>query len=289
MTRARLCEIVSQGERHDTASRLYDVLVIVMVAASVVPLMFKRWSDQMIDGDLYVTLFFCIDYAVRWVTADCARPEAKHPFLSYPLTPMAVIELASIVPVLYVHVLMVFAEPSIQLLRIARALRGLRLFRVITFNSNFQRILRVLRRERDVLCAVLIVGVAYIFASAIIMFSLEPSNFPTFFDAVYWATITLATVGYGDITPITELGRLVSMISSILGIAIIALPSGIITSGFVEEFQEDMRRRESEQDEELISLRNRLAQLREESKRRQELYEERQALEDYYGSYDDLR
>lgn len=286
MTRKRLYEIVTQGDRHDYVSKGYDAAVILMVAASVVPLMFKRWSDQMIGGDLAVTLFFCVDYVLRWITADYARPEAKHPFLTYVFTPMAVIELVSIVPVLYVHFLLTFTQPALQLLRTARALRGLRLMRVLPFNSNFQRILRVLRRERDVLGAVLMIGVAYIFASAIIMFSIEPLNFETFFDAVYWATITLTTVGYGDISPMTDLGRLISMISSVLGIAVIALPSGIITSGFIEEFQEDMRRRDEQQDQELVSLREHLSTLRKDAERERM---EREALESYYSNYEDLR
>ena len=286
MTRKRLYEIVAQGERRDYASKGYDVLVILMVAASVVPLMFKRWSDQMVEGDLLVTLFFGADYILRWVTADYARPKAKHPFLTYVFTPMAVVELVTIVPVLYVHALSTFATPALSLLRIARALRGLRLIRVLPFNSNFQRILRVLRRERAVLGAVLMIGVVYIFASAIIMFSIEPLNFDTFFDAVYWATITLTTVGYGDISPMTDLGRLVSMVSSVLGIAVIALPSGIITSGFIEEFQEDMRRRDEQQDQELVSLREHLSALRKEAERERL---EREALESYYSNYEDLR
>lgn len=286
MRRERLYQIVSRGQPNDYVSKGYDVLVVLMVAASVVPLMFKRWSDQMLSGDLAVTLFFCVDYLLRWITADYARPEAKHPFLTYIFTPMALIELVTIVPVLYVHILLTFTTPALPLLRIARALRGLRLMRVLPFYSNFQRILRVLHRERDVLIAVLIIGLGYILASAIIMFSIEPLNFDTFFDAVYWATITLTTVGYGDISPTTDLGRLISMISSVLGIAVIALPSGIITSGFIQEFQEDMRQRKERQEEELVSLRAHLTNLRKEAERERL---EREALESYYANYEDLR
>ena len=84
----------------------------------------------------------------------------------------------------------------------------------------------------------------------------------------------------------TDLGRLVSMVSSVLGIAVIALPSGIITSGFIEEFQEDMRRRDEQQDQELVSLREHLSALRKEAERERL---EREALESYYSNYEDLR
>ena len=78
-------------------------------------------------------------------------------------------------------------------------------------------------------------SVAYILVSALVIYNIEPESFETFFDAIYWATISLTTVGYGDIYPITTVGRVVTMVSSILGIAIIALPSGVITAGYLDE------------------------------------------------------
>lgn len=73
--------------------------------------------------------------------------------------------------------------------------------------------------------------------SALIMFNVEPDTFYTFFDAVYWATISLTTIGYGDIIPTTSIGRLITILSAFIGIAIIALPSGIITAGIMSEIQ----------------------------------------------------
>ena len=78
-------------------------------------------------------------------------------------------------------------------------------------------------------------AVAYILISALVIYNVEPESFETFFDAIYWATISLTTVGYGDIYPVTTIGRIVTMISSAFGIAIIALPSGVITAGYLAE------------------------------------------------------
>ena len=80
---------------------------------------------------------------------------------------------------------------------------------------------------------------AYILVSALIIYNVEPESFATFFDAVYWATISLTTVGYGDIYPVTTIGRIVTMASSVFGIAIIALPSGVITAGYMAEVNKD--------------------------------------------------
>ena len=74
--------------------------------------------------------------------------------------------------------------------------------------------------------------------TAIVVFNVEPDTFGTFFDALYWATVSLTTVGYGDIYPVSTIGRLLAMVSSIFGIAIVALPAGIITAGYMSAIGE---------------------------------------------------
>ena len=93
----------------------------------------------------------------------------------------------------------------------------------------------VFKSQKKPLVTVGCLAIAYVLISALVIFNVEPDSFETFFDAVYWATVSLTTMGYGDIYPITTIGRVVTMISSVFGIAIIALPSGIITAGFMEE------------------------------------------------------
>ena len=88
-----------------------------------------------------------------------------------------------------------------------------------------------------VLFAVLVLAVSYVFLSALLIFNVEPDTFNSFFDALYWAIISLSTIGYGDIYAHTVAGRLISMLSALMGIAVVALPSGIITAGFVEELR----------------------------------------------------
>ena len=90
-------------------------------------------------------------------------------------------------------------------------------------------------------------AVAYVLISALIIFNVEPDSFGNYFDAIYWATVSLTTMGYGDIYPVTAAGRVVTMISSIMGIAIVAMPAGIITSGFMDELNK--QKKESEDKE----------------------------------------
>ena len=78
----------------------------------------------------------------------------------------------------------------------------------------------------------------YIFVTALVMFNIEPDTFNSFFDAIYWATISLTTVGYGDVYATTSIGKFITMVSAILGIAIVALPAGIIIAGYQDELNE---------------------------------------------------
>ena len=100
-------------------------------------------------------------------------------------------------------------------------------------------------KERRVLLTVLGIAIFYVFITALIMFNAEPhinpytgaTTFGDFFDALYWATVTLTTVGYGDMIPVTDIGRFVSMLSALFGVAIIALPSGVITARYLDELR----------------------------------------------------
>ena len=85
--------------------------------------------------------------------------------------------------------------------------------------------------------AVCSLAVGYVLISALIIFNVEPDTFSNFFEAIYWATVSLTTMGYGDIYPVTTAGRIVTMVSSFVGIAIVALPAGIITAGYMEQIR----------------------------------------------------
>jgi voltage-gated potassium channel len=153
---------------------------------------------------------------------------------------MAIIDLLSILPGLNL------ISPSFKLLRLTRLLKIIRLLKVFRYSDKITMFLKVLQKERQVLLSVLMLALFYIFITALVMFNAEPhinpetgeETFHSFFDALYWATVTLTTVGYGDLCPVTDIGRIVSMLSSLFGVAIIALPSGVITASYLEELRE---------------------------------------------------
>ena len=149
---------------------------------------------------------------------------------------MAIIDLLSILPSIN---MINKGFKALKTIRLIRTFRVLRIFKSFRYSKNIQIILQVGKNSKKALIAVLYLAIGYIFVCTLIIFNVEPDSFNTFFDAIYWATISLTTVGYGDIYPITTLGRIITMVSSFMGIAIVALPAGIITAGYMKEIESD--------------------------------------------------
>jgi voltage-gated potassium channel len=122
-------------------------------------------------------------------------------------------------------------------LRITRLLRSFRILKIFKISKSIQLLTSVLKREKNALISFAILASGYIFITALLIFNIEPETFNTFFDAIYWATISLTTVGYGDISAVTVMGKIITMISSLFGIALIAMPASIITTGLLEELK----------------------------------------------------
>ncbi len=235
--RKRIFEVVEIAKDGDRLSASYDALSLFLIVVSLIPLAFKGTYPALEAVDKTCAVFFSLDYLLRLLTADYKcndhRPWA---FVKYPFSFMAIIDLLSILPSFSA------VNSSLKVLRVFRmfrALRVLRVFKAARYSRSVRIILGVFRRSKDALCAVCSLAAAYILISALVVLNVEPDSFNTFFDAVYWATVSLTTIGYGDIYPITTIGRVVSMVSSFFGIAIVALPAGIITAGYLKEIEKN--------------------------------------------------
>lgn len=232
-TRRRLFEIIEPSDGINRLSSIYDYSMIAVIAASLVPLTCKTSTGIIRGIDGVCVAIFILDYLLRWATADLKyRRGGVLPFLRYPFSLMAIIDLLSILPSVTV------LGSGFLFLRLIKAIRVLRVFKAARYSKSIQVIVRVFKRSRSPLIAVVTLAVTYILISALVIFNAEPDTFDSFFSAVYWAAVSLTTIGYGDLVPQTTLGRIIAMLSSLFGIAIVALPSGIITAGFMSVLQE---------------------------------------------------
>lgn len=230
--RKRLFEIIESAKDNDKASNAYDLFMMFTILASIAPLAFKTEYRAFVIIDKIATIIFIVDYFMREITADHKLKRGAISFLLYPITPMALIDMLCILPSLSI------ISSSFRLLKIFRLIRTFRVFRIfkaVRYSKSIVVIKNVFKNSKKPLFTVGLLAIGYVLISALVIFNAEPETFDTFFDAVYWATVSLTTMGYGDIYPVTTIGRIITMISSAFGIAIIALPSGIITAGLMEE------------------------------------------------------
>ena len=234
--RNRIFQIIESADENDRASVAYDIIMIAIIVIGIIPLAFKVRYPVFFFIDKFVGIAFLIDYILRLWTADIKLKKGMKSFFIYPFTPMALIDLVSIFP------LFVSTYHGLRLLRLTRGIRLFRVFRtlkIIRYSKNVDLIIDVIKAQRAPLCAVCSLAVGYVLICALVIFNVEPDTFHTFFDAIYWATVSLATIGYGDLCPTTTIGRLVTVVSSFVGIAIVALPASVITAGYIEKLNED--------------------------------------------------
>ena len=235
--RRRIYQVIEKATGENRWSSVYDVLMLIVIGLSLLPLAFKQNNALFSIIDKVTVSIFIIDYVLRWITADYKYDEKKWiSFVKYPFSFMALIDIISILP----SISMVSSGfKLLRVLRMIRAMKVFRIFKVMRYSKSFEIIGNVIRSSKDSLSAVCLLAVGYIVISALVIFNVEPESFNNFFDAIYWATVSLTTVGYGDIYPVTTLGRVITMISSVFGIAIVALPAGIITAGYMTEIEKN--------------------------------------------------
>ncbi len=235
--RKRIYEIIEVSKDNDKVSMAYDILMMFSIIISIIPLAFKETNTFFHYVDIVTAVLFIIDYFLRLATADFKLGKnGIVSFIKYPFTPWAIIDLVSILPTLSI---LSSGFKLLRLFRIFRTFRVFRVFKAFRYSKSIIIIIEVMKNSKDALLAVCALAAGYIIVSALIIFNVESDSFPTFFDAIYWATVSLTTVGYGDIYPVTTAGRIITMLSSIFGIAVVALPAGIITAGYMDALNDE--------------------------------------------------
>ena len=239
--RERLYNFIKSPADGKTETTLYDYFMMIVIIVSLFPLTYKPdtepyWIYYIEHAAITV---FIIDYILRWLVADYEYPHLRFPFLQYFYQPMAIIDIVSILPGILVTITYHHPEfMTLMLLRLARLARVLRSIKILEYSRSFRILKAVIRKSVKPLKAVLALTISYIVIAALVIFHIEP-GFADFFEALYWATVSLTTVGYGDLVPTTMLGRFVTMVSSLMGVAVVALPSGIITAGYMKVLDEE--------------------------------------------------
>ena len=249
-TREKLFRMVSVGVIDEPVNQAYDIIstgaLLLNLAASIL-LTFENiraGHEALLLGiESATVLFFGVDYVLRLITANNLYPESgeRESIVRYVFSAAGIIDLLSFLP----YYLPVFFPAGLAVFRMFRVVRIFRLFRINAYYDSLNVITEVIVSKKQQLLSSVFIILTLMLASSLCMYSLEheaqPDVFKNAFSGIWWSASTLLTVGYGDIYPVTALGRVFSIIITFLGVGMVAIPTGIISAGFVEQYSQFKR------------------------------------------------
>lgn len=241
--RNRVYQVIEVGRGESVASRLFDHVIVTLILLNIltfcletVPEIDAEWGTWLRTFDIFSVAIFTVEYLLRlWTAVEVPMLSRLPPWrarLRFARRPMLLIDLLAILPFYLGSAMGVD-------LRALRAFRLLRFLKLTRYSPAIHTLLRVISNERRSLAGafVLLLGALLIFSTGIyyIEGSVQPDKFGSIPDSAYWAMTTLTTVGYGDVTPVTPLGKIWASITMLCGLCILALPVAIIATGFSTE------------------------------------------------------
>lgn len=250
----RVFEIIEAGKKGDKASKIFDTFLIILILMNVCLVIADTFNlpnkVQIISNRIEVisVIIFTIEYILRIWTADLLYPE-KNWFVAkfkYIFSLLAIVDLLAIVP-FYLPFLIPI---DLRILRMLRIIRLFRVFKINRYTNALSSIINVVKNKQNELLSSIFVVLLLMIVASVLMYSVEnkaqPEVFRNAFDALWWALATLTTVGYGDIYPVTIAGRILSAMIAILGIGLVAVPTGIISAGFMENMEKSCETKNEE-------------------------------------------
>ena len=242
MTRQRIYEIIEKSKDGDRANAVFDWFLMILICLNVIAVISgsvdelqARYSKLFTYFEYFSIAIFTIEYLLRVWTAPHK--------LRYIFSFMGIIDLCAILPFYLLFVVNV----DLRVLRILRLFRLLRVLKLTRYNNSLKLISKVLHEEREKLyITIFFILIMILLASSIMYFAentAQPDKFPNIPATLWWAVATLTTVGYGDVYPVTVLGKLLGGIISIMGIGLIAMPSGIISMGLIKDVEEKRKQK----------------------------------------------
>lgn len=243
--RRRVARIIEIGSMDDWPSRGYDFLLTGLIVVNLTVAVLETFAELRSDfGALFsavegfTVVCFAVDYVLRLLTARYiygTETEARGVW-RYVCSFNGVVDLLSFLP----YYLPVFFPTGAVAFRMFRVVRILRLFRITAYYDSLNAIAEVIVGKKQQLLSSMFILMVLMLGSSLCMYSVEheaqPEVFRNAFSGVWWSVSTLLTVGYGDIYPITNLGRALATVITFLGVLMVAIPTGIISAGFVEQY-----------------------------------------------------
>lgn len=237
----RALEVLEPGRSGDLYSKITDYLIAALVILNIMAVTLESVSDfsvtyasQFYFFEVFSVAIFSVEYLLRvWACAARSDPATKlfgSYRLGYIFSFSGLIDMVSIIP-FYLQALF----PGLDL-RVLRTLRLLRIFKLSNYNTAIEDLFSAIYEERkSFIAALYLLVIAFVLTSSLIYFAetkAQPDKFGSIPDAMYWSLITLTTVGYGDVSPVTWIGKVISIITALMGVSVVALLTGILANAF---------------------------------------------------------
>lgn len=239
----KIFDIIQIGDKSNLASRTFDIVIVLNIVINITVMLLDtfqelhRFSGFFKAVELVTTGFFCVEYLLRIWTADLLYQEKSRlrSVLRFLISYDGIVDLFTIIPVFFLS--------GFVVLRMLRVVRIFHLFRLNVRKDSFHVITSVLYESRRQLTSSVFIMLVLMFASSLCMYSAEhnaqPDVFENAFSGLWWSVSTVLTVGYGDIYPVTVVGRLMAIVTAITGVGLVAIPTGIISAGFITQYQRE--------------------------------------------------
>ena len=260
LCRRRVFEIIEIGGPEDYVSRFYDLFNILSIVVNLVvstaytfDSMEARYGPLLLSVEAVTVAFFAVDYFLRLWTARYLRPRLseRRALLKYIFSFNGIVDMLSFLP----YYLPVFFPSGAVAFRMFRVMRIFRLFRINAYYDSLNVITEVIASKSQQLLSSVFIILVLMMASSLCLYSLEnaaqPEVFSNAFSGIWWSVSTLLTVGYGDIYPITAAGRIFAIVITFLGVGMVAIPTGIISAGFVDQYSRIKRLSEYANEQEI--------------------------------------
>jgi voltage-gated potassium channel len=246
MMKTRIFELVQKGSHGQKSNLIFDYSILTLIILSVIsivlesiPEIYKEIGEQLRVFNIFTIIIFTIEYLLRLYVSDLTHPTNSKikSALKFIFSGYGLIDLLAILP-FYIPMLI---KVDLRFLRILRLTRILRILKVNRYNNSLILIGTVIKEKRSELTVSGFVTLLLLILASFIMYyvegSAQPEAFPNILSALWWAVATLTTVGYGDIYPVTGLGKIISGFIALLGIGLVALPTGLISAGFISKLE----------------------------------------------------
>jgi len=239
--RKKIYNLLDADQKSNSGERFVNYVISILILLNVisiildsVPFIQDKYGNYLEGFEHLVVFIFTIEYLIRlWTIKENKNYSGRYGRIKYIFSVLALVDLISILPY-YLNVVFNFG-----FIRIIRLLRLIRVFKLERYSKGLRNIARVVRNKKDELITTFSIALfAIVISSCFIYFAendAQPDKFSSIPESMYWAVITLTTIGYGDVYPVTLMGKIFTSVIAVIGIGLIAFPTAIITSGFFEE------------------------------------------------------